>query len=223
MARHCEVTGNPSGTDTWMKNRPCQCHGCQAWLCEEMETLRAERDLLKADQADWRKGVELIASGLGERDPQDLCCVRLHEVALKLRADMESLVEERDRLREERDVLEQSAIYWTNECETLAAENAGLRGLLQRWFDRFFYYDKADAPMLKNDHSPPDLAVPTDVALGDSGTLADSVARVLEAVKSFDPGEGRYLEYADFMILANEVIASNRALQALLEGKGEGL
>ena len=45
---------------------------------------------LKEDQNDWRKGVELIASALGEKDPPDLCAVRIAGVALELRARLEA-------------------------------------------------------------------------------------------------------------------------------------
>lgn len=45
---------------------------------------------LRADQADWRKGVELIASSLGEQNPPDLSCVRIAQVALEQRARIEA-------------------------------------------------------------------------------------------------------------------------------------
>lgn len=48
----------------------------------------AERDRLKADQQDWRKGVALIASALGDK-ADDLSCVRIAEIALTLRAALE--------------------------------------------------------------------------------------------------------------------------------------
>lgn len=48
---------------------------------------------LRADQQDWRKGVALIASSLGEKDPSNLCCVRISEIALTLRAEVERLRE----------------------------------------------------------------------------------------------------------------------------------
>ena len=50
-----------------------------------------EIDGLRKDQRDWRNGVELIASGLGDHEPKDLSCVRLSEVALTMRADKERL------------------------------------------------------------------------------------------------------------------------------------
>jgi hypothetical protein len=37
------------------------------------------------DQADWRKGVALIASALGEENPPDLSCVRLADKVLRIR------------------------------------------------------------------------------------------------------------------------------------------
>ncbi len=52
------------------------------------EKAEAERDALKADQMDWRKGVELISSALGETT---LSCVDLAEVALTLRAERDEL------------------------------------------------------------------------------------------------------------------------------------
>lgn len=54
----------------------------------EAVAIRAERDRLKADQQDWRKGVALIASALGDK-ADDLSCVRIAEVALTLRATLE--------------------------------------------------------------------------------------------------------------------------------------
>ena len=39
MGRRCEYTGNPCGTDTWVKNQPCVCAQCQAWLCEYNDDL----------------------------------------------------------------------------------------------------------------------------------------------------------------------------------------
>jgi hypothetical protein len=44
----------------------------------------AEVAALKKDQSDWRKGVALIASALGERDPKDLSCVRFADACLEL-------------------------------------------------------------------------------------------------------------------------------------------
>jgi hypothetical protein len=52
--------------------------------------LADQRDLLKKDQEDWRKGVELISSSLGEREPMNLCCVRLAELALTIRSESET-------------------------------------------------------------------------------------------------------------------------------------
>ena len=64
-------------------------------LLAEMEGARATVRELKKDQADWRKGVALIASALGEKDPPDLCCVRLSRVALEMRAALERATLER--------------------------------------------------------------------------------------------------------------------------------
>lgn len=48
-----------------------------------------EIERLKADQADWRKGVALIASALGDKD-DNLSCVRIAHVALEQRAKLEA-------------------------------------------------------------------------------------------------------------------------------------
>lgn len=56
-----------------------------------IRALSREAAALRADQADWRKGVALIASALGENDPPDMCCVRLSRIALKQRAEIERL------------------------------------------------------------------------------------------------------------------------------------
>ncbi len=45
---------------------------------------------LKADQQDWRKGVALIASSLGDKS-DNLSCVRIAEVALEMRAEAEEV------------------------------------------------------------------------------------------------------------------------------------
>jgi hypothetical protein len=55
---------------------------------------------LEADQRDWRKGVELIASSLGEFAPANLSCVRIAEVALGVRAEAEQLAEARSLIDE---------------------------------------------------------------------------------------------------------------------------
>lgn len=47
-----------------------------------------ENAALRADQADWRKGVDLIASALNPR-PKTLSCVEIHERVLALRAEVE--------------------------------------------------------------------------------------------------------------------------------------
>jgi hypothetical protein len=39
--------------------------------------------------SDWRKGVGLIASALGEANPPDLCCVRLADKILRIRDEHE--------------------------------------------------------------------------------------------------------------------------------------
>ena len=57
-------------------------------LLDAVPALLDEVEQLRADLADWRKGVELIASGLGETNPPDLCAVRLNEKAMTLRADL---------------------------------------------------------------------------------------------------------------------------------------
>ena len=52
------------------------------------------RDELHSKIADWRKGVELIASALGEINPSDLSCARIAEAVLTLRAERDAAVEE---------------------------------------------------------------------------------------------------------------------------------
>lgn len=60
----------------------------------DLEKLIRTIDALKHDQAQWRKGVELIASALGEKNPPNLSCVRLAEVALQLRTQRDALCEQ---------------------------------------------------------------------------------------------------------------------------------
>ena len=54
------------------------------------EAAMEERAWFKQDADDWSKGVALIASALGEQNPPDLCCSRIADVALKLRAALEN-------------------------------------------------------------------------------------------------------------------------------------
>ena len=75
-------------TDSDALNRPE--HITVRNIAMKRRALLDEVERLRADQRDWRKGVELIASGLGEKNPTDLCCVRLSEVAMKLRAALEA-------------------------------------------------------------------------------------------------------------------------------------
>lgn len=63
----------------------------QVWQ-KERDADKARIAELEADQADWRKGVALIASALGEKDPPDLSCARIAEVALNMRAALEKYV-----------------------------------------------------------------------------------------------------------------------------------
>lgn len=58
----------------------------------------AEITALRADVRDWRNGVELIASALGDAEPADLSCVRISELALETRARAETAEAERDEL-----------------------------------------------------------------------------------------------------------------------------
>jgi hypothetical protein len=60
-------------------------------LLREQVEMADTIERLLADQDDWRKGVELIANGLGESDPPNLSCVRLFEKVLKLRVRLEKL------------------------------------------------------------------------------------------------------------------------------------
>ena len=56
---------------------------------DRLLALLDEVERLDADQQDWRKGVAFIASCLGD-DGTNLSCVRLGEIALELRARLES-------------------------------------------------------------------------------------------------------------------------------------
>ena len=42
--RRCEITGNPCGTDTWVKGTPCHCSQCAAWLDEKLEETESRLD-----------------------------------------------------------------------------------------------------------------------------------------------------------------------------------
>lgn len=61
-------------------------------LRNQLATVTAERDALKSDQNDWRKGVEFIASALGEKSPPDLSCVRLALLAAEVTAERDALL-----------------------------------------------------------------------------------------------------------------------------------
>jgi len=61
------------------------------WIHQRISEWRREVAQLEAGQQDWRKGVELIASALGEHNPPNLSCVRIAEIALELRAENERL------------------------------------------------------------------------------------------------------------------------------------
>lgn len=63
-----------------------KCHGMETLCCRQCTIA----PLLK-DQEDWRKGVELIASALGEKNPPDLSCVRIANIALEMRAKLEAV------------------------------------------------------------------------------------------------------------------------------------
>lgn len=71
----------------------------RADICDiGLAALKDRIGALEADQRDWRKGVELIASALGEENPKDLSCVRLSEVTLVLRATVEEQARVIDKL-----------------------------------------------------------------------------------------------------------------------------
>jgi len=38
----CKITGNPCGTDTWMRGSECQCVGCQRWLGQHDALMKME-------------------------------------------------------------------------------------------------------------------------------------------------------------------------------------
>ena len=54
----------------------------------KIDSLTAEVARMKKDQGDWRKGVGLIASALGEVTPINLCCSRIADEVLEFRADL---------------------------------------------------------------------------------------------------------------------------------------
>jgi hypothetical protein len=47
MSILCEITGNPSGTDTWMTGKPCHCQACASWMMASIAALEAEVDRLR--------------------------------------------------------------------------------------------------------------------------------------------------------------------------------
>lgn len=79
------VLAHAAEADRRIKNKD---HAIQM-LMELAEPMIRRIAELEADQSDWRKGVELIASALGESTPPNLSCVRLSEVVLKLRVALE--------------------------------------------------------------------------------------------------------------------------------------
>ena len=56
---------------------------------DALEEMEEERDALKYDQGQWRKGVALICSSLGEHNPDNLSCVRISTMALKKMVELE--------------------------------------------------------------------------------------------------------------------------------------
>ena len=72
------------------------CYGC------EVDRLRTKLAALEADQKDWRKGVELIASALAYEN--GLSCVGIADAALTLRAHAEALEAKNAELRKQLDV-----------------------------------------------------------------------------------------------------------------------
>jgi len=89
--------------ECWRQRRH---HDCAV---AKIERLQARVEALVAVHQDWRKGVELIASGLGESNPPNLSCVRLKDVALKLRVEVDRL---KQALTVEGDTL-LNAQYWS--------------------------------------------------------------------------------------------------------------
>jgi hypothetical protein len=84
-------------------------------------------DLLKRDQRDWRKGVELIAAYLGESDPPDLCCVRIARIGLELRAEVERMRASNDSFEQASEVAIADADRAERERDALKAEVDRLR------------------------------------------------------------------------------------------------
>lgn len=75
----------------WLQKQLSESQAENQRFRERNQQLRERVAELERDQRDWRKGVELIASVLGESNPPDLFCGRLAEMVLKLRADSERL------------------------------------------------------------------------------------------------------------------------------------
>lgn len=66
-------------------------HACAGGWRVGQQSERCRIRQLERDQADWRNGVDLIASALGVTGPGRLSCAGLAEEALKLRAELEGL------------------------------------------------------------------------------------------------------------------------------------
>lgn len=78
---------------------------------DQLVAALAERDTLRADQEDWRKGVALIASALGEADSPNLSCVRLADVALRMRAALEEIITGPDETADHMVVVAKEALH----------------------------------------------------------------------------------------------------------------
>jgi hypothetical protein len=64
----CEVTGNPSGSDTWMVGKPCQCRQCQAYLA-----VRAIADRLSSATVQPPETVRVVVREMGmARDTRNM-------------------------------------------------------------------------------------------------------------------------------------------------------
>lgn len=115
----CEITGNPCGTDTWQKHRPCKCDACQRYLCESLtEAQKREREA----RAELDKCYEDIA-GMGD----------LAERAEKAEQARDDALQEVERLKRDRlEVAGQQLDSAVDRVRLLAEDNEKLRADVKR-------------------------------------------------------------------------------------------
>ena len=111
----------------------------------EVDATNARENIgrLEKDQADWRKGVELIASALGETDPPNLSCARLSEEVLHREAKIERLEKEVERL--------QGLTVWMYNQGYGAGHNDTVEGCYTDVLpvDKFTYHDDVVSDLLE--------------------------------------------------------------------------